>query len=212
MPRAAGPSPPSESRTIELTRAEVNQSLLQGRLFLGACATALIGLALFAGALPLLQFASALHSPTPNNLGTDILFLLFFGSAGGTLIFLIVGFLRTRASELVIDSGGLRFRYPNGGRREFRWADPELRVAFDDWLVPDGLSKAGARRVRFAALRMDKTYLPPALFDEICAEAQRHGVHVIRASRGGPIVPRVVRVTLVAASSGPRGALKHRIA
>jgi hypothetical protein len=169
----------------------------KNRLFLGAVGAALVGLAIYGGVIPLFSIL-VVRQPglSTSNLGIDSFFLAIFAGLGGYILFVAVAYLRTRACGLVLSSEGMTFRYPGGNDRVFRWSDPDFRLSFDDYLVPQGLPGAGKRVVRLAPVRLDKTYVPPELLDDICAEARGHGLRVKRVTRGGALLPERSRVYL----------------
>jgi hypothetical protein len=196
----------ASSRVIDLTPENDNQTIRTNQLFLGGIGLVLIGLGMFAGAyhLLLIQRGSEAASPT-NNPFVDTIFLVFFAGMGGLLLFVVYAYLRTRASALLVEQNEIAFQYPNGTQRRFRWGDPNLRLSFDDYVVPQGLPDAGTRVVRLAPLGMDKTYLAPALFDELCLAAQKQGALVNRVALGRTSAPPRYRITFSRPPGGDRG-------
>jgi hypothetical protein len=193
------------SREIDLTPDNDNQMIRTNQLFLGGMGVVLIALGIFAGAyhLLLIQQGSEVASSTNNPL-VDTVFLVFFAGMGALLLFVAYAYLRTRASALLIERDQIAFQYPNGTQRRFRWDDPELRLTFDDYIVPQGLAGGGERVVRLAPLGMDKTCLAPALLDELCLAAQKQGALVRRVAVGGTAARPRYRITF----SRPLGAIR----
>jgi hypothetical protein len=117
-----------------------------------------------------------------------------FAAAMLTLLAIVTGM--PLAVELQSGDSGLEFVYPTGRIRRFNWRDPALRIVFLDYVRRPPSETAGLRITCLWMPFVDRTHIPPDLFDKICAAVPRFGVSIQRVAHPPTGGERVVMTSV----------------